>query len=331
MANVNGFEGTPFSVDGAEHPASLLRRAAFAFTNGAEGIVSAGDLKVSQLGPAGTGVQISAGGVLIPNNSPGGQRQSYLAVANTVSKLDVASNLTNAVRYDLVAVRVEDPEFGPFDGPGTDEEALHWQYAVPFIIQNVPASVRRWADMLLDYSAYALARIAIPGQTATILDTHLLNLRRVARPQYDKFYDTAVGPGSTQNLVSGPWGPWATAADKQVYVPPFATKAIIRTIIGGLQVNPGPTWGNTRMRLGASNQAGTVTTAPVYYDYNTPLDNNIDSDQLITGGAVDVPAALRGKTVYLGIEGMKEGGSTSIGVNSKSTIFTEVDWIEAAA
>lgn len=332
MADTNGFEGTPWSVDGAEHPGALLRRAAWAFTSGAEGVISPGDLKVSELGIPGEQVQVGVGGVLIANRSPGGVRQSYFAVANDVSLLDVSPNLGTTTRYDLICVRVEDPEYGPFDGPPTPEDALNWQYAVPFILENVPANTRLFSQRNLDYSAYAVALLALPGETGTVIDSYLTDLRKIARPQRDSFFDV-MSPTAQQALTAaGPgFTPWATQADKLVTVPEWATKAVLRTTMGGVMSYVGTMWGDVRMRLAAANQTGTVVTRSTSYDINTPSSNAVDRHTLILGGKVDVPAALRGQTVYLGVEGRRTGGSTGIEVNPETSIFTEVEWIEAAA
>ncbi len=61
------FETSPSAIDGAMISSALLRRAQFAELSGAQGIVQKGDLKVSQLGTPGVGVQIAAGVGLVLN------------------------------------------------------------------------------------------------------------------------------------------------------------------------------------------------------------------------------------------------------------------------
>lgn len=334
MADTNGFAGTAWSIDGAEHPASLLRLAAYAFSSGAEGIIGPDDLKVQELDIPSSQIRMNAGAAEFLNRSLGSGKQTYIVQAPGESRLDVApNNSTTTTRYDLVCVRVEDPEFAlpaGVTGPPTEEDAVNWQYVRPFIRQNVPASTRRWSQLNETYSAYAVALLVIPPQTGTITDDMIIDLRRVARPQREPYQFDAV-PTAAQDLVSAPWNPWATAADRQVPVPTWATKAIIRADLGGVRVAAGSIWGKLRARLGAATDPATVITREVGYDETVPAGTGSDRKSYMLGSTVDVPAALRGQTVYFGIEGKADGGASPLRVDELSVILTSIEFLETAA
>src|SRR5688572_1189900 len=174
MAIVNGFETAAWSINGARHRGNLLRVVLFAGTSGAEGIINAADLKVTQNGAGTPQVNIATGAVVFRNRSAGAKSQSYAAMAPLVSSVDIATNGTGATRYDLVIVKAKDPEYPGFTLPG-GSDPLTYQYVEPIVIQNVPAGTKDWAAYVTGlgtpYSAYALARIAVPPGASNITST----------------------------------------------------------------------------------------------------------------------------------------------------------------
>lgn len=328
MTNVIGFDPVAWSIDGGLHPASLLRRLAYAATQGNEGIVTLLDCKAHQLASAGPQVRIDAGAIVILNRSTGGANQSYIASAAIESRLDVDPT-TGSARSDLVVVRLEDPEFTPWPDPPVGQEPT-FQYTKPVIIKGVPNTTATFAELNLGYSGYAVARIDLPSGTTNITDAMVKDLRKPARPRSElQQYTTLFTTG--QALISVPWNPWATEANRNIVVPPWAAQVIIEGTFGGVKANAGGTWGETRIRIGSSGSSNSVVTGDIGYDVNTPVANNYDRIPLFVAGTKTVPAAIRGTTQALGVEGHKVGGDTSIQVDNYTVLSMKLTFLEVAA
>lgn len=180
----NGFEGVPWMVGGgAKHSANVGRVLAYAATSGAEGVVAPTDCKVSASAPTPDGyVHVGTGAVVVRNRYGSASSESYIARANQVSDLQVASTGSSA-RSDLVVVRIKDPQYGGqapasvADGP----------YAFPEIIPGVPAGTTdaKQIAALLNQPVYAIARIDQPANNSTgaITAGMVKSLRKLAQPR----------------------------------------------------------------------------------------------------------------------------------------------------
>lgn len=337
MADINGFAGTAWSIDGAEHPASLLRLAAYAFTSGAEGVVSPEDLKVQQLGIAGTQVRMNAGAAEFVNRSSGAGKETYIVQAPGESRLDVApNNSTTTTRYDLVCVRVEDPEFAlpaGVAGPPDAASAVNWQYVRPFIRQNVPANTRRWSQIAESYSAYACALIAIPPQTGTITDEMILDLREVARPRVlPDVLRFSYAAGQSHDLISVPVQSWPNAMAGNIWIPEWASELQIEATLGGIAALEGPTSGFVRFRVGATGDSP-IYSASTSYDSDIPSGSYVERIGIPFGDVVSIPAAKRGTTQPFAFEGWKNAnaGAGRLVADQYSQLFLKLTFVERAA
>lgn len=338
MTDVIGFDPVAWSIDGGSHPASLLRRLAYAATHGDEGIITPLDCKVHQLPSAAGKVNIDVGAISMLNRSTGGANQSYLATAAAQSTLDVDPT-SGSSRSDLVIVRIEDPQYSPWPDPPSGE-APTYQYTRPYVIKNVPSSTVNAASLALGYSAYALARIDIPSGTTNITDLMIKDLRRMARPHIDPQQFTAIptnAVGSGQKLTSSSFVAWATAANTNVEIPTWGAQVIIEVLMGGVRADQPGSFGTVRARLGLSSSGFSVVTRDIGYDINPPSTlNQYDRMALVIADTKTVPVQIRGTTQPFGVEGKRLGGAggdptATIEVDLNTVISSKLTFKEVAA
>ena len=163
-----------FVGGGALHPAEVARLLAYAATSGAAGVVTAGDMAVTQLPVAGTSVRAAVGGAVIPNLYPGGGQQSYIGRAASSTDIPVTATGSGSGRVDLVIARIDDPQYG-----GTVPADVTVGPYIRFdIIQNVAAGSTTLPAGTA-YPAIVLARLDIPASTATITTSMITPLAKV--------------------------------------------------------------------------------------------------------------------------------------------------------
>lgn len=336
MANVIGFDPVAFSIDGGSHPASLLRKLAYAATQGAEGIITPLDCKVHQLSSAAGKVNIDTGAIAVLNRSTGGQGQTYIASASAQSTLDVDPT-SGSARSDLVVVRLEDPQYSPWPAPPAGT-APTYQYTNPVVIKNVPASTISAASLNLGYSAYALARIDIPSGTTNITDAMIKDLRKVARPRTELVHFT-VNPVNAidngQQLTSSTYVPWPTVLDRAVDIPSWATEVTIETIMGGVRAQATGTWGTLVGTLGDNADPNRVVMSETGYDVD--VLTGWARATLVVADTKPIAASLRGTSQRFHMSGKRDnipGVSSANGhleVDVYTTLSVKLFYREVAA
>lgn len=335
MTNVIGFDPVAWSINGGSHPGSLLRKLAYAATQGEEGIVTPLDCKVRQTSTASGRVQIDTGAIVIRNRSTGGTGQSYVASASALSLMDIDPT-GGTSRSDLIVVRIEDPEDPQWPTPSAGA-APTFQYTKPFVIKNVPGSTTSAVALNLGYSAYALARVDLPAGTTNITTAMIKDLRKVARPRLDPQQYTAI-PTQAMNAGQQILGTqatyinWPTAANRNVDIPSWAAQVIVEVNIGGVRSNPSGMWGQIRARIGASGSAFAVVTQGCGYDVNTKTVDVYDRLPLFVADTQPVAVEIRGTTQPFAIEARADGnGGSSLEVDVRTVISTKLTFKEVAA
>jgi hypothetical protein len=331
MALVNGFQPAAWGIDGARHNAELMRFALYASTGGAEGIVEATDLKVHQLTTPGTQVVIDAGGVLVKNRSASQRNQSYGLNGRLESRLDVAAT-GGSSRSDLVCLRPKDPQYAPWTTVVGGGDPLTFQYAEPFIVQNVPSNTTSFASLNLGYSGYALARLDLPAGTTNVTNAMIVDLRKLAQPRRDPFlerYDHATGvvrdyTGNLNTYVRMPSDvPFAS-----LVVPTWATRATVRVDVGGLQFVTGNLAGGLRYKMTGGSPSTSVYTKETYvneqqWDSGSRKFFEISSE-------VAIPASMRGFTLQGNPEWKRTGGSGTLRTGQDTQVVVDITWLEVA-
>lgn len=244
----------PWAIGGgAENGIEAARAAVYAATSGAEGVVSPGDLKIwAQPVPSGS-VYMEWGSALILNRSDGGQQQTYTvrnAYGGDTETLAIPPTSAAARNY-LVGIRVEDPQYSPWQ-PFTDpDDILHGKINHLRLIGPVgqASSVGDLDPSVWNQSFLPLARIEIPPNTAAITNAMIKDLRHVAMPRRQE----EVVMISPDNLQQGPAndGPrgWFPMADPLVFCPWWATYVDIEVTIGNLLL-VGDYFGGVRAEYG---------------------------------------------------------------------------------
>lgn len=332
MANSYGFDPVAWSIDGGRHRGELNRVLAYAATSGAEGIVSFGDCKVHELSTPGNQVEMDAGALLIRNRAANVRNQTYVANGRTVTKLDVTPTPVGTARSDLVVVRVRDPQYAGWFQP-TPAEAPDYQYVQPFIIENVPAGTTTARELNLGYAAVALARLDIPGGTATITNAMIKDLRRVARPNRERNVSLWVPPGATVDLPStNGTRVHFPLLDQTVYVPEWASSAKMVVTLGNILAR-GYFTGHVRAELGFGPGMGVQHVATGYSGYHhDPQGDEWNRQTVVIGGELVIPENFRGREQRVRTGSYGNNGSTGKMVQDAwMTTVVDIEFLEAAA
>jgi hypothetical protein len=304
----------PILTDGATHPAQQFRMLVRDLARGAEGITEGDDLKVSQLSTPGGGVQVSDGsGIVTGRANP---LQGSYAVANLgTDTVDVAANGGGATRYDMVVLRVEDPEYEGTLDPAVDD--INYFTIIP----NVSSTATTIPGGL---TGIPLARIAIPAGTSVITDAMITDLRQVANPRRERRLHVQT-PTTGSTAISGTSGTpsyFSSAAGWNIAIPEWATQALISFSIGGIRLSVGNFYGNISATFGA------LAVEPVIIDDNG--GSTVRRATHIMGDTLTIPDSYRGTTQLLRARGLAAAGNAgSMQIDSSSTLIADVEFVEA--
>lgn len=307
---------------GAVHSAEVARTLAYVAVGGAEGVADIGDMKVSQISTPTGQVKVAAGAVAITNTYAGQTAQSYIG-RNTADTLLAIAPTSGAPRSDMIVARIDDPQYGG-TVPADPAAGPYIKFAV---VSNVGSTADANTNLAVSYPYVPLARIDIPASTSAITNAMVKDLRRIIAPRKDRQL-VVVQPGGTQTLTSAsPTYAEFPAQSAQVYVPTWATRAIITANIGGLKFTAADGKGAFRAKLGAD--AFAVTTQSTAYD-NTGNSSASFRSSMPAGGSVAVPASYRGTNQDLSLEGaiITGTGGARAAVDTGSTIILDIEFVE---
>lgn len=238
---------TPIATTGAMHTAQQFRMMIRDLSRANEGITEGDHLKVTALATPGGGVQIADGSAVIIGRVSSVQG-SYSAYNIGIDTSVTIAPTGGSSRSDMVILRVEDPEYEGTRDPETD----------PIVFFEVVSNVSSTATTVPSgYSAIPLARIDIPASTATITNSMIKDLRKVANPRRDRI----LYPYYAQDPlveISGTSETWKTHPNltmATIAVPSWATTAKIVFTISGIRLADGNVWGNFRFMLGSIEAA----------------------------------------------------------------------------
>lgn len=247
------FQNAPWAIDGALLNSALARRAEFAATSGASGIVQRDDLKVTQLDTPGVGVQIAPGVGLVLNEYQSNPNETYVTSnpgVHVIPSGEMPASNPSAKSY-ILAVVVGDPDFSqvghPWMGAGDPPvgEETTFQYVRPTLIEVSAGAT----DIPGPFPALPLARIDIPANTTTITNAMIFDLRQIANPRTERqIFMGQPTPGA--NVTSAVFANWTDVAPS-VKVPAWATRAkIIVQVSSALHLDP-DVQGYVRAKIGS--------------------------------------------------------------------------------
>lgn len=309
------FDSVPWAVGGgAILDESIARMIPYFMFQGTEGVMGAADLEVKALATPGGSVRISPGGVIILGRGSGQLYEAYMGRNKADEIVTISPNNSASQRSDLLMVRVEDPfiagsEFNiPLDvGVGP--------YIKPFVVANVPSTIRTVRALGNNWAAVPLARIDIPANTSAITTAMIVNLRTkcgpppppappvvVPPPVIDdpidpimvehNYFELKPGPSSgSQDLTSaqvGTWRNWPSGAEFTIAIPDWATTMdVILTLHNTIVTDD--VWGEVRIEIGSAE----VYTDARVYDFNKSTGK--ERFEVVAGGKVSIPTSVRGK------------------------------------
>jgi hypothetical protein len=320
------FDPVPWMVGGgAQHSAEVGRLLGYVAANGNEGIVNPGDLKVTaQIVPDGS-VNVAPGACAILCRASAQTHQTY-AARNPDARPVAVSATSGAARSDLIVVRVEDPWLSgePWADPA---DPAAGPYVDARVISGVPASTRTVTELNLGYSAIPLARIDIPANTGTITQAMITDLRKVANPRRQLVIDHKTSTvDDTLNSGAGVYEQFPNGVFYSVDIPSWAVVAKVSGFVEGLRLKSA---GVGALRIGFNGT--TSATQPTNINEAQYVTGAYDRRTYNLGGTIAIPAAFRGTTKIIEMQGTFTSGSGFLATDTLSSGLIQVYFEEAAA
>lgn len=338
MAYKSNWDAAPWAIDGVLNGVDAARLAVWATSSGAEGVIGVNDLRVRQLNVPGAGVQVAPGGALVLNRSVGGDQQTYTPRLAIPDYPEIASTGSSGGRTDLIYVAIEDPyESGTGFQPPADPEAA--QFVHTRVVSGVSDSVTE-LQQVPGYSrttGYAIARVKIPANTATITDAMITNLRRVALPRKDPqmFAKAQTGVGEPITATSTAGEVWPNSGVFTADVPKWATRVQVLATWSQVQCPAdadGSAYGRLWIRLGAAGDASTITTQENSWD--TPdVPKGFSRVTYTVADDIYVPAALRGRSIPVAMMARRANvgaAKDAVKTDAVSGVALQLNFLESA-
>jgi hypothetical protein len=295
----------PFLVGGgAEHNAEVFRRLAYAATQGAEGVVSPGDFKITALGVPGGAVTIAAGSAHLLNRSVGGAQQTYSFGRPDAFDVPIAPTTAAGPRSDLVIIDVEDPQYSPWQTPGTPGRpgtVKAGPYVYGRVLSGVPATTRTAKELNLGYPAIALARIDIPASTGAITAAMITDLRKLGQPRsHRETASTGFATAAATTVTTEVYTRWLTQFQPSILIPEWATECNIFVHMSGVVRTGGPVGTELRVLFGSGVSGGEI----LEFDSEpAPAANSTGREAFTLTGGAFFTAAERGTVQDVVVEG----------------------------
>lgn len=322
-----GWDPVPWFVEGgAQHSANVARALAFAATGGQQGIVGGTDLEVRELAVPGTSIRVFPGTAAIRNKTSGAVNEMYMGRMLSAENVAITATGGGGARSDMICARVENP--WPASEPWPDPVSVpNGPYIKTVVLSNVgnTAVVPPGGN---GNALIPLARIDIPASTGTIIQSYIKDLRKMANVLRESQRIMLPCPGqhtlptSQNTYIIWPNPPMSGPT---IDIPDWATQCFINGLVSVVQV---PAGGNARGDLRAG--LGSLRTAATMYDYDTTGITGQDRQNLVFGGALDIPAAMRGTTQPLVSEArgytVASGNTIPIYAELYSTVSVQVEF-----
>ncbi len=301
----------PLMVNGATHSARVMRMMARNLARASQGVVEGDDLRVRQLVTPGDGVRVGDGAAIITGATSRSQGSYTLFNVGDTAVPIAATGSTP--RNDLVILRVEDPEYEGTLDPTVDAIG-HYE-----VISGVSATQTTAPS---GYTAIPLARVNIPSNTATITDSMITDLRRIANPRRDRRLHTSF-PSSLSKLTyqDGKWHKWPTAASWQIAIPPWATSAKAIVTIAGLRMYDNDIWAKMQIALGGDLGQDTI----IDDNQGTPVRRQT----VVIADNISISSGQRGTTQPLVLQTyMYKQETGNLSVDAGTSIILDIEFSE---
>lgn len=300
-----------WAVEGGAASPEDARAALYKATGGNRGVSLPGDLKVTELPVPGTSVRVAAGGATLPNRYPGGAGEAYGTLMKTVEDVPVPATGSGAGAVRYLIQRITDPQF---EGQPPADPITH-RYDSFALVNSLTN---------LAYPYVELARIDQPASTATITQSMITDLRKLAQPRVQHLTRLgAPAPNIDQTSSAGEqWPSYRPTID----VPEWATHVSIVATIASTGHLGGNVQGIIAATLGA---AGATQFRSANTDYD--LDAAVNSGQrhtLMVGGSGKLNDALKGTAAALGTEAKRTTGPGYLTTRPGTHVIYQVTFTE---
>lgn len=309
------------------HHADVLRATPYAAFGGQEGVIGSGDLKVVEGATPGGFVNVQPGVVAVLGRGSAQSYEMYVAKSEIQESVSVTATDSSGSRSDLVIIRVVDPEDGP-SGDTAPSDTVNGPYAFPEIIEGVDPSTTSLADTFAVHgvkAGFALARLDIPASTATITNSEIVGLRKLASPLSRYIQRSVTGPATIEEIALGTgYQQVPSTGTITVRVPPYATTMDVDITHKPMRLND-PAAGTSNRVWGLSSfriNGGSVFAGSWYNHY---FDGPFS--ELWTGTALEVDVtSFQGQDITIdvmqSVEGVENAPNAVLQATSDtSTVF----------
>ncbi|MGL5850181.1 MAG: hypothetical protein ACRCZD_05285 [Phycicoccus sp.] len=216
-------------------------------------------------------------------------------------------------RHDLLIMRIDDPQYGGA-APASVQNGPYTRFTTVNGVPNGSTTVPG-----ANYPHIVLARIELPASTATVQAVHIIDLRKVARPQRERdTYNTQ--PASTHSITATTYADWHASVNRSIVVPPWASQVKVNGNLAGIVCRNSSIVGGVRALLGS------------LVGQEVAFDMDVNTRQtLFVSDTFAIPAALRGTAQTLKLQAKRTGGTGTIQIDSFSTILWDVEFLEVAS
>lgn len=311
------WQGVPWFVKDASHPAEVQRALAYIAGNGTEGVVNGTDCKVTASAIPDLNVNVQPGTVIALNKFAGGSSQAYIARNVGADVKLLTAQGSGGVRYDLVALVVEDPQYAGQPAPAN---VANGPYVRTAVYQNVPATTRTLEEVAPNQTGVALALVKFDASDGTINPADITDLRELAAPKMRVVKKAINSVAAITNLpVTKNVAPTdATLAN--VRIPKWANRVILECVWSGVQhvdagSGAGASSGSAAVRL------GTLETQPTVWSADSAGVSAPVSATYLAAEDVAIPDALKGTLQTLSALLWKTAGT---GLTSRTHSYTAV-------
>lgn len=225
------WQGVPWFVKDAEHPAEVERVLAYIAGSGGEGVVSPTDCKVTASAIPDLNINVQPGGVVAVNRFAGGGAQAYIARNVGSDVVALVAQGSSGARYDLVALIVEDPQYA---GQPAPVSVPNGPYVRTAIYSDVPATTTKLSEIDPSQTGVALARVKFDASDGTINPADITDLRELANPRSFPVKKTLNGV-ATGSLPATVGVAVPTGAAWAIKVPSWAKRAVVQLTWSGLK------------------------------------------------------------------------------------------------
>ena len=293
-------------IDGSRVKGEMLRRALWASTQGATGVVLPSDLKVLQTGTASTSVVISAGSAVIESAFANASGNSYIVTNDQAVTVAVPSS---AGTY-RVLLAVRDPQYA---GQSTPSDPLTNAYTDVLIQSSFPSN-----------QPYVhLANVVVGSTGATVTQANITDTREMASPRSQR--DQAMlFPSANTNMSKSSYASWPLAPNS-VLVPKWATELMVKITINGVEYT-GTDTGVGGVRVIYQNSQGTQVA-----QNGIVTSKGAGRQTVAVLGRFSVLAAERGTVRYIGLQGYQSSGAGNFQQDYQSQLCYEWEFTERLA